>query len=65
MGGLVLQAEGFNENFLEGIPQSIVRGVVLCLVANGAIGKGCSMVTFHVGWNPMDLGLVILELRGT
>jgi len=64
MGGLILWTEGFDENFMEGIPQSIAWGVVLRLIVNGAISKGCSMVTFHVGQDPVDLGLVVLELCG-
>jgi len=64
MGGLVFGAEGLDENFLEGVPRPIAQRVVLCLVADGAIGEGCSAVTFHVGQDPMDLGLVVLELRG-
>jgi len=64
MGGLIFWAEGLNENFMEGIPWCIAWGIILCLILDGAISEGCSTVAFHVGQDPMNLGLVIVELCG-
>jgi hypothetical protein len=62
MSRLIFWAEGLNENFMEGFPCCIAWGTIPCLVPDGVIGEGCSAVALHVGQDPMDLGLVIMEL---
>jgi len=62
MGWLIPWAESLNENSPEGLLCCIAWDVILHLILDNAISKGHSTVTFHVGQDPMDLGLVIMEL---